>query len=374
MSARLVDPSVQAMLDEARMLPDCAARDALLHRAASAAETFGDLDTAWSARCRILESTSSHSAPRFETLFLCLAWCFGVSDAEPDRFPASSLLWQYKWVTTAAPEYASIPRPVLERIVDDLDDRFVKNGWGRRAGFHKRMELWSSFGEHQRALELMPQWRSTPRDRGSDCNACEISYTSWLLVNLGQDEEALREARPITRGRLSCAAVPHSTFGWLLLPLVRLGRFDEAESLYERGRRLVASLDDGACTLIVPYLFHAAFMGHVEHALTMLRIHMPHAVSLKSDWDRTNWFGRIGVAVEFLHQSGIETLDLPRIGGLVEESEVGTLALAHRCLAIARKHAEALDQRNGNHYNVNRLASLAQLYPNAKRKNGEHRT
>jgi hypothetical protein len=357
-TARLVDPGVQALLDEADMLPECAARDAVLRRAASRAETLNDLDTAWAARCRILSSSPAAVAPRFETLFLSLAWCLAVSDSDPRRFPATSVLWQYKWVATAAPKYASVPRAVLERLIDDMDARFAAEGWGHRAGLHKRLELCRALGEIESAKELVGRWRSTRRDRGADCMACEADSIADLLVALGEDEQAVREARAIVLGRLCCATVPHSTFGLLLLPLTRLGRHAEARDLYERGCRLVAALESGGALYSAPYLAYAGWIGDVARAHAILRARLPQAAALPSDTDRLRWFGWAGVGLEFLARRGTEELELPRVVGLTDGGTASVVALSRACRVVADRHAEALDHRNGNTMNATWLDTL----------------
>ncbi|MCC7388129.1 MAG: hypothetical protein IT431_05100 [Phycisphaerales bacterium] len=346
------DPEVQALLDEAYALPDSAARDAIFESAARRAEALGDLDTAWDARCAILQSAASHAAPKFETLFMCLAWCFAVSDDDPDRFNPASILWQYKWIATDAPGYASVPRAVLERIVDDMDDRFVRAGWGRRAGLHKRIDLAVLLGEYQRARELIPAWLAAPRDRGSDCLACERDTLVWLHAKLGDHEAAWREAKPIVRGQLSCATVPHSTFGRLLTPLVRLRLEDKAAELYQRGRRLVAGLDEGAHKLISPYFLHAARTGRAEECVALIRNSIRPAADLRADLDRLHWFGRAGCALSMLAEQGVGEVELPAVGGLTGPGSSEPGELARRFLTIAGDHAAALDQRNGNSRNA----------------------
>ncbi len=360
MSSKRIEPEVQSMLDEAGMLPECSAKNAILERAASRAESLGDLDTAWSARCQILYSSSAHEAPRFESLFMCLAWCLAVSDREPERFSASTVLWQYKWVATAAPTYARVPRPVLDRIISDMDERFIRAGWGRRAGLHKRLELHMLTGDHDKARPLVAAWRAAPRDRGSDCNACEASCLASLLADLGDDEAAIREARPIIAGRMSCATVPHSTFGTLLLPLTRLGRHAEARTLFDRGRRLVARLEEGGCTLSAPYFLHAAYIGETEQAVSMIRTRLRQAVSLKSDSSRADWFGRAALAMDLIARRGETGLDLPTLPGVPESQDPAILAGHFR--QVATLHAHALDGRNGNDFYMRQIPLLAEHY------------
>lgn len=362
MRSRFVEPDVQAILDEANFLPECAAKNALLERAASYAETLGDLDTAWSARCQILSSSSSHESPKFETLFVCLAWCLAVSDREPQRFRADSVLWQYKWVATAAPEYASVPRSVLGRIVDDMDERFQRAGWGRRAALQKRLEQSLLTGDLHAARELVAPWRAAPRDRGADCLACETSTLVAMFAELGDDDAALKEARPVISGRLSCATVPHSTFGDLLLPLTRMRKHADARSLYDRGRRLVAGMEEGGCTLSSPYLLHAAFLGEAEQVTDILRARLPQAASLRSDLDRAEWFRNAAGAMEFLIRRGVAAIESPRVPGVCEGGECEVGALRDGFGAIASVHASALDARNGNRYYTKLQETLVAMY------------
>ena len=349
------DPEVKRMIEEVRRLPDCAAANALWEQVACAAETRGDLETAWRARCAILGSSASHNAPRFETLFMNLAWCLAVSDKEPDRFAPSGILWQYKWVVTQAPEYASIPRSVLVGLVADMDQRFIRAGWGRRAGLHKRVELHDMLGEPDIALGAIEAWRAVPRDRGSDCMACEASTMAELLQKCGQDEQAVREARRIVAGQLSCATVPHCTFGALLPSLLRLGRLDLARTLYDKGRRLVASMQEGGVTLSAPYLLYAALIGDHASAVAILRARLIPALSLQADGDRMRWFGRASIALELLAAHGVDELDLPTLPPALG-SEPRPVPLASVCASIAEKHAASLDQRNGN---ASMMGSLA---------------
>jgi hypothetical protein len=353
------DPEVQALLDEAYALPDSAARDTIFESAARRAEALGDLDTAWDARCAILESAASHAAPKFETLFMCLAWCFAVSDEDPDRFDPSRILWQYKWIATEAPGYASVPKTVLERLVDDMDERFARAGWGRRAGLHKRIDLAVLLGDYQRARELIPAWLAAPRDRGSDCLACERDTLVWLYTKLGDHEAAWREAKPIVRGRLSCATVPHSTFGRLLTSLTRLGEHAKAAELYERGRRLVTGFEEGAHKLVSPYFLHAARAGRTEECLALIRNSIRQGAALRADLDRLHWFGRAGRALAMLAEQGVGEIDLPAVAGLTDPDRAESRPLADRFFSIARAHADALDRRNGNDSNDRWLRELS---------------
>lgn len=359
MRSRSVHPDVQRLLDEADKLPQCGARVSLSERAAALAETLGDLDTAWNSRCAIIHSSSSHQAPRFETLFLCLAWCLAVSDRDPQKFPPTHVLWEYKWAVAAAVNYANIPRGALERMLDDMDQRFILAGWGRRAGFHKKAFVFRELGDLARAESLIEPWRTTARDRGSDCHACEASAFSDFLISFGQIDSGLREARPIMAGRLQCSTVPHSTFGELLLPLLQIGRIREAKDIFERGRRLVATMDESAATLSAPYMTFAAAIGAREIALGILNARIREGIELPSDQDRMNWFLHAALTLEILEERNeLDEDSLP--GGvriLFPDESAKELSAGFRSRAF--DHAAALNTRNGNQFQSTRLLRLS---------------
>lgn len=358
MRTRLVDPLVNSMMEEANLLPDSAARNVLLERAACAAEALHDLDTAWKARCTILSSSATSDDPRFEALFMSLAWCLAVSDRDPDRFSPSRVLWQYKWVATAAPPYARVPRAVLDRLIEDMEVRFVRAGWGRRAILHKRIELHQALGELEAARALVEDWRAVPRDRGADCLACETDSMSILLADCGDARAAVREARPIIIGRLSCSTVPQSTFGHLLLPLITLGEHAQARELYDKGRRLVAAMDETGVKYIAPYLTGAVYFKDVSQALAILRARLKEAAAIKSDGDRLKWFGHAAVAMELLAASGVEEVEISDVPGLVRGPTAKANELASAFRSVALGHAQALDTRNGNSSNLTWLNTL----------------
>lgn len=368
MNSRRVDPAVKSMLDEANRLPDSVIRNSMLERAACAAEACLDLDTAWQARCSILRSSSSHEDPRFETLFMSLAWCLAMSDRDPVRFSPSQLLWQYKWVVDASPKYARVPKEVLRRLIDDMDARFVREGWGRRAVLHKRVQLLHALGELEKACELVEEWRAIPRDRGADCIACEVNGMAALWADCGNSKAAIREARPIVLGRLTCATVPHSTFGLLLQSLLMMGEHATARDLYEKGRRLVAAMGDGGVQFVAPYFAGAAFFRDVGQVSAILRTRLHEAMALQSDCDRMRWFGHAAVGLEMLAESGVDELEVPQVPSLAfHGSVVSPRELAGVFRSLALGPAQALDARNGNSWNVHWLETFGQHWFAARR-------
>src|SRR5205085_9358405 len=95
-------------------------------------------------------------------------------------------------------------------------------------------------GRLDEARKWYGAWSAAERDSMSDCLACDQNVQVEYLVELGEDENALQRAEPILSGRMRCAEIPQVTLGTVLLPLVRLGRIEEAARHHLKGARLVA--------------------------------------------------------------------------------------------------------------------------------------
>ncbi len=97
---------------------------------------------------------------------------------------------------------------------------------------------------------------------------CPAAHRQWrveYLLSRGAEDEAIELAH---KGRSekpcgeTCAFAPHSMYAWLLEPLHRRGRKDEARVLHDR-------LD----TLMVARVLYLNAMGHRIHYLTLERRH-----------------------------------------------------------------------------------------------------
>lgn len=93
---------------------------------------------------------------------------------------------------------------------------------------------------------------------------CAAAHRQWrveYLLAMGAEEEAIELAH---KGRSeqpcgnTCAFAPHSMYAWLLEPLHRLGRKDEARVLHDRLE-----------TLMVPRTLYLNAMGHRAHYLAL---------------------------------------------------------------------------------------------------------
>ena len=93
-----------------------------------------------------------------------------------------------------------------------------------------------------------------------------------------------------------------------------------------------------------------------------MRIRLPQAVSLRSDYERADWFGWAFAALTFLERHGVQTIELMRVPAIAEAGEAPINQVATACREIALRHAGALDARNGNTHYTDWLNGVCNQY------------
>lgn len=155
-----------------------------------------------------------------------------------DQWDAHQLFWKFKWVTGSMLDYPEVPLAAIESWLGEMERRY------RLAGYQERTvrveEFWLAWhvGDLARAERAHAAWVSGTRDLMSNCLACDtVSLGHWDLHH-GRDEAALERWRPVLDGRQKCAEEPHRALSYSLVPLLRLGRLDEARANHLRGYRM----------------------------------------------------------------------------------------------------------------------------------------
>jgi hypothetical protein len=210
----------------------------LLEEAVRLADAAGEVYGAYHTRSQLVEAAVFSGF--HEKALVAFSWMLAQADRDPDEFDTPNLLWQYKWILGNVSHYPQIPRRRILDLLDDFERRLTRHGHGLRSAHNLRMQAAMGMGELVEAERRLRQWIACSRDALADCPACELNSHVELLADLERDDEALFKAAPILRGRLSCAEVPHDTYGNLMRPLLRLGRLDQAREHYKVGYRLVS--------------------------------------------------------------------------------------------------------------------------------------
>lgn len=266
---------IAELTGQARGLPHGSTKVALLEEAVRLADTLNDIPRAYEVRQQLIEAACF--ANQSDILLVAFSWCLAQYDRDPSQFSAHQLLWEYKWVTSSAREFPEISRARLDALHHDMERRFRAAGYSMYAVWKLRRELAMFYGEHEAAREAHAKFRRARRDGMSDCGAC-VSHADMLYFrSLGEWDRAVEAAEPVLQNKIRCSQEPHRTLADVLLPLLQLGRVDEAREYQARGYRLVS----GAPHFIRQHAGHLQFMtlvGSWVRARGMLERHLPSAL------------------------------------------------------------------------------------------------
>ena len=94
-------------------------------------------------------------------------------------------------------------------------------------------------GRADEARRYMAEWEEAPQVESDDCPACQTHSRVQLLLDLDEPVEAAEAAGPVLDGSQSCEEVPATTFSRLLLPMLLLGKAEDALFLSVVTRRQV---------------------------------------------------------------------------------------------------------------------------------------
>ncbi|MER8225732.1 tetratricopeptide repeat protein [Streptomyces sp. NPDC094143] len=278
-------------------------------------------------------------------MFVPFARLLRLWDERPedfDEFEAHSLHWVFKWVSSGMLDQPHIPLASIEEWLGEMERRYRLAGYSEGAVRSAEHSVAAHVGDVARAERAYAAWLAADRDAMSDCHACELHAQGWWQAELGRDEEALELWRPVLEGRYTCAHEPHTVLASSLVPLLRLGRRDEARANHLRGFRLVRAMES----------MRGAYAEHVEFcALTG-----NEARGLELLAERPAYFTDDGQPQSKLDFLSVVTLLMDRLTGLgLGDRRVpgpaGREWTARELAAHARAEALALaarfDERNG---------------------------
>ncbi|MEV5611730.1 tetratricopeptide repeat protein [Streptomyces sp. NPDC052225] len=278
-------------------------------------------------------------------MFVPFARLLRMWDEHPEDFDAyetHSLHWVFKWMSGGMLSQPHIPLASMEKWLGEMEHRYRVAGHSERAVRMSEFYVADHIGDEERATRAYEAWLAADRDTMADCHACELNGQGARQAALRNDERALELWRPVLEGEHTCAHEPHATLADSLLPLLRLGRPEEARANHLRGYRLVRRMES----------MRGAFAAHVEFcALTG-----NEARALELLAERPAYFTDTGNPQGLMDFLGVTALVMDRLTelGLGEQSVPGPAGrswTAAELAAHARAEALALaahfDERNG---------------------------
>lgn len=349
-----INPDFEDIMDQAYSLPNGRAKIALLEEAIRIADSLGDVEQGYSAREELVETCTFSGHPM--KALVAFSWLLGQFDQQPDEYDDFTLLWSYKWILDSIASFPEINRAQIEELLADMRRRYEQFGYSERSYYYYRFSLLKDYGEVEEAQQFLDKTKAMDRDEMSDCEACEQHQFVEFEVMKGNDEQIIRTARPILRGRMTCGEVPHLTLSKVLMPLYRQGKLEEAEKYQKQGYRLIKGNRD--------FVLHSG-----EHMYYLLNIDLLQALEVFEQWvglsldhenprDKMMFNAYAAVLFKRLVADGnVKSVKLP--AGYPYPEEANDLpAIASRLEQMALETAGRLDQRNGNSYYTTLIQQL----------------
>ncbi|MFJ9598263.1 hypothetical protein ACIRS3_36665 [Streptomyces virginiae] len=190
-------------------------------------------------------------------------------DEDPSLFDgraSNRLVGEFEWI--GGLDHPEVPLASIERWAGGMERRRALAGLPRRTVRAQEFLIATHVGDHVRAEELLRQWPAVDPGRP------DTVLGAWH-VRQGRDAEALRIWEAVLAGGDGCAGEPARVLAHSLLPLVRLGRSDEARSHHLRGYRLVRG-QGRVLEEIGRHIEFCALTGNETRGLDILGRHAVH--------------------------------------------------------------------------------------------------
>lgn len=286
-------------------------------------------------------------------MFVPFARLLRMWDEHPEDFDAyetHSLHWVFKWMSAGMLDQPHIPLASIEKWLGEMEHRYRLAGHSERAVRSAEFSVAAHVGDRARAERAFAAWLAADRDAMADCHACELHGQGWWHAELGRDEEALQLWEPVLEGAYTCAHEPHTALASSLLPLLRLGRVEEARAHHLRGFRLVRAMESmrGAYADHVEF---CALTGNEARGLELLAERPAYFTDDGQPQSKLDFLGVVALLMDRLVERGL--------GGQTVPGPAGRTWTAAGLSAHARGEALALaarfDARNGTSYVSERL-------------------
>ncbi len=334
---------IEQGLVQNRETPNGSARNAHAEALAGAAEASGDRALFRETLDNLINAyLYSSESSKILVPFARLLQEYDKDPAAFSEWEAHSLFWQFKWVASAISDSPGIPLESAAGWLDEMERRYRVAGYSERPVREAELWLAHTTGDDERAERAFGRWLAADRDDMSDCQACELNSQGQYAVLHGDDAEALELWKPVLAGDLTCAEEPHRVLATSLLPLLRLGRADDARSHHLRGYRMARG-NESLLPTIGKHVEFCALTGNESRGLEILAEHAGHVGPLANVDDQLAFHGGILVLLHRLERMGHGgSPAVPYEGTPRTVSELYAVLYAG-CLDIARR----FDTRNG---------------------------
>ena len=344
-------------LRENRERADGRAKAAIAEEIADEAEAFGDDEVTATSLVELMSSYhGSGEQVKYPVVFARLLRLWDRNPKAFDDWEAHRVFWYFKWVGSGLLTTPDVPLPAIRGWIGEMRKRYEAADYGLQPVYGQLYSLAQHVGEGEElAYEL---WATRGRTRMSDCEACEARSRAEYHFGRGEDALGMAELEPTLDGRSTCEEEPHASQSVALLPLVRLGRMDQARGAHLASYRTVRGREAYLAS-VGRHLEFCALTGNEARGLELLAQNRALFGFTAAPLSRLEFLTKVEVLLRRLVAVG--HADTPCGGPLGREWTVAEL------LASVAADGEALaarfDARNGNATVSGRRAARLALEP-----------
>ena len=264
-----VDPAQLELLDSVSEVPHgplqvSAAENALAE--VSQSESF-----AAEALARMLLVETKLHVPDEAATLTHMAWLRQAVDhpeLADDEQQRDRLYWLLKWAPNLMLALPQVSLDEVEQGLDDLEQVFRRGGFALRPVLGFRARIAQERGDDDALREAMAAWVTEPRDRLSDCEACDTAAQGMAWERL-DPARAVAAWEPLFDGSQKCAEEPQR--GRAHDALLRLAAGDADGAAEQLAASWAAARSDVMNNEAVAHcLLTWVRMGNVDRALPAL--------------------------------------------------------------------------------------------------------
>lgn len=352
---------VARLLAESHELRDGPAKVALIEEAASIADVHNDLELAFDVRKVLIGACLS--SDQYELMLVNFTWCLAQHDRDPERFPVTRILWEFRWVVSSLPTFPGVTRAKIEEMKAEMTRRYQAAGASPRSYFLMCRKMATDMGDREAAGEANRALRRSPIDWLSDGYETERGFEITYRLFRNEYAKALDAAMPFLKRELWSPHFEGQACADALLPLLRAGHAAEAMPYHRRGYKLradnVRHLDS-----IAKHIAFLALTDNLPKGVRLFEKHLAEAMRSSNTYNRMRFLIDALPLLDRLKKAGRDAvkLRLPAECPLRAPGDRHSVRDVRNWVhATAAELARIFDERNGNQYFAGRLAAVPRL-------------
>lgn len=352
---------VGRLLGEADELEDGPAKVALVERAAALADSHQDLELAFEVRKVLLGVCLS--ADQSELMLVAFTWCLSQCDRDPERFPITRILWEFRWVVSSLCTFPEVSKEKISEMLGEMGRRYVQAGASPRSFLLMWRKMAVDMGDAKLAADTNLAFRHSPPDWLTDGLPTELGFEITYRLFRNEPDKALKAAMQFLTRQIRSDHFEGQACAEVLLPMLKLGRAAEAMAYHRRGYKLrgknIRHLDS-----VAMHIRFLALTDNLGRAVPLFEKHLADALRTSNAFNRMRFLIDTLPLLDRLRKAGKAgtRLRVPPQCPLAAEDERPTVPVVRRWMMdTAGELAGAFDARNGNGYYTRRLAAVPRV-------------